>query len=136
MSKRLLTVKEAAAGRHSLTDLAARVNAEHQAVTAAVKRGVEHAVNAGKLLIEAKDQLAHGQWLPWLKDHCTISERTAQLYMRLARRVADLEAKSASLADLTMEDAISLISPVAPVQHSSAIHQFLTQLHGDRESGH
>ena len=45
---------------------------------------MRHAIEAGALLLEAKEQLKHGQWLPWLKDHCTISERTAQLYMRTA----------------------------------------------------
>jgi len=45
----------------------------------ALKNSVRHAIAAGTLLIEAKDKLGHGQWLPWLRDHCTISERTAQL---------------------------------------------------------
>jgi len=37
---------------------------------------------AGDLLTQAKAQVPHGQWLPWLHDHCTISERTAQLYTK------------------------------------------------------
>jgi hypothetical protein len=37
----------------SLADLAARVQAEHQAVMAAVRSGAEHAMAAGDLLIQA-----------------------------------------------------------------------------------
>jgi hypothetical protein len=65
------------AGDNSLPDLAARIKAEHEAVSTALKESVRHAIAAGELLIEAKDRLKHGEWLPWLKDHCTISERTA-----------------------------------------------------------
>src|SRR5215831_15201763 len=65
---------------NSLTDLAARIVAAHQAVSTALKDSVQHAITAGELLIEAKDKVGgHGNWLPWLRDHCTISERTAQL---------------------------------------------------------
>ena len=70
---------------NSLTDLAARIRAEHDAAGDAIKRGVEHAIAAGALLIEAKAQLRHGQWSPWLKQHCGLSERSAQRYMRIAR---------------------------------------------------
>ena len=66
---------------NSLTDLAARIRIEHEATAAALQRRVMHAMAAGDLLIEAKAQLKHGQWLPWLAKHCVISERTAQLYV-------------------------------------------------------
>lgn len=39
----------------------------------------------GKRLIEAKAQLAHGEWLPWLEGQVEFSEGTAQRFMRLAR---------------------------------------------------
>jgi hypothetical protein len=61
------------AGDNSLTDLAARIRAEHEAVSKALKESVRHAIAAGELLVEAKGQLGHGRWLPWLRDHCTIS---------------------------------------------------------------
>jgi hypothetical protein len=54
---------------NSLADLAARIRAEHEASTLAIKRGLQHAVTCGRLLIEAKAQLRHGQWLPWLPKH-------------------------------------------------------------------
>jgi hypothetical protein len=82
---------------NSLIDLAARIKTEHQAVATALKQSVKHAIAAGELLIEAKDQVPHGRWLPWLRDHCTISERTAQLYMRVAKNRADIEGATAAL---------------------------------------
>jgi hypothetical protein len=96
------------AGSNSLTDLAARIRAEHEAASAAFKDSVSHGIAAGEMLIEAKDQIAYGQWLPWLHEHCTIPERTAQLYMRLARKVPQL--KSATVADLTTRAAARLIA--------------------------
>src|SRR5690348_3455939 len=69
---------------NSLTDLAARIRTEHEATAMALKRGIQHAISAGGMLIQAKTQLKHGAWLPWLQDHCDIPERTARLYMRLA----------------------------------------------------
>ena len=36
------------------------------------------------MLIEAKAQVAHGQWIGWIKVNLTMSSRTAQLYMLFA----------------------------------------------------
>jgi hypothetical protein len=58
---------------NSLTDLAQRIKAEHEAVGVALKDSVRHAIAAGEMLIEAKAQLdQHGAWLPWLKEHCGV----------------------------------------------------------------
>jgi hypothetical protein len=92
---------------NSLADLAARIRAEHEGVAGAMKRGLDHAIAAGKLLLEAKAQLAHGQWLPWLAEHCQVPERTAQLYMRLARHAPEIR----NVADLTVRGAIELLAP-------------------------
>jgi len=51
----------------------------------------------------------HGQWLAWLRDHCKISERTAQLYMRCAKNRVEIE-KSATVADLTLNEAAALLA--------------------------
>jgi phage N-6-adenine-methyltransferase len=98
-----------------LADLAARIKIEHEAYGAAARKGVEHAMAAGDLLLEAKAQLGrHGQWLPWLKEHCALSERTAQLYMRLARKRSEIEGKYESVADLTLRAAASSLAPDDP----------------------
>src|SRR5262249_11779578 len=80
-----------------LTDLATRIQAEHQAATDAMRRGIEHAIAAGELLLQAKAQLSHGQWGKWLRANVQVSWRTARACMQLAeldpekrQRVADL----------------------------------------------
>src|SRR5262249_52500695 len=67
---------------NSLAYLAARIQQEHKAAVSAVKRGCEHAIAAGKLLIEAKGLVEHGRRLAWLREHCQVSARTAQTYSR------------------------------------------------------
>jgi hypothetical protein len=105
-----------------LADLAARIKVEHAACVAAVKKSAEHAMAAGDALTEAKAQLKHGEWLPWLKSHCEISERTAQVYMRLARHGASTVSKSA--AEITWSAAstriFAIASPCSPTRHSFA----------------
>jgi hypothetical protein len=99
------------AGDNSLPDLAGRVRIEHEAVSASLKESVRHAMTAGELLIEAKAQFGrHGRWLPWLKDHCTISERTAQLYMRVAKSRTEIEDQMRNgVADLSLNGAAALL---------------------------
>jgi Protein of unknown function (DUF3102) len=47
--------------------------------------GIEHYRRAGEMLIEAKSQLEHGEWEPWLKQNFELSRRTAYRYMALIR---------------------------------------------------
>jgi Protein of unknown function (DUF3102) len=56
----------------------------------AASAALEHARKAGELLEQAKAQLTQSQWLPWLKEHCQFSERTAQNYVRVAREWTEL----------------------------------------------
>jgi len=63
---------------------------------------------AGDLLTQAKAQVPHGQWLPWLAEHCAIAERTAQAYMRVARSLDRLDdAKAQRVADLSFRNALN-----------------------------
>jgi hypothetical protein len=63
---------------------AEEINAEHERAYGKATEALEHARRAEELLLQAKKVLGHGQWLPWLKEHCRFSARTAQGYMRLA----------------------------------------------------
>jgi N6-adenosine-specific RNA methylase IME4 len=100
-------------GQDPLASLAEQINVEHEACVGGLRESVQHALAAGRLLIEAKDKVAHGQWLPWLKENCRCSTRTAQAYMRVARQWPELEAKAQGLAHLTFEDALGLLAQPA-----------------------
>ncbi len=76
-------------GDNRLVALAAEVRAAHGGVLDAARTAAERAIEAGRALLEAKELVRHGQWLPWLKEHCDLPERTAQLYMKIAK--LDLE---------------------------------------------
>jgi hypothetical protein len=67
-----------------LDDLAGRINQAHQQAQQAASDAVQHAVQAGKLLAEAKAQVEHGQWLPWIAANFKGSARTA---MHLASKL-------------------------------------------------
>jgi hypothetical protein len=90
---------------NSLADLRERLKIEHAAVVGALKTFRSRALACGDILIEAKAQLKHGQWLPWLKS-CAVPERTAQAYMRLARNREKIEANPQTTADLTIDAAL------------------------------
>ena len=60
----------------------------------------------GKRLAEAKSQLSHGEWLPWLEEKVAFSERSAQQYMRLWKEYG----KSALSADLSISKALVLLA--------------------------
>ncbi len=100
----------------TLDQLAVRINSEVEQAESALKAGLVHAKTAGELLLQAKALVKHDVWLPWLRDHSRVSERTAQAYMRVASGWRELEAKAQGLADLTFEDGLKLLA--APKEES------------------
>ena len=72
----------------------------------AQRRGGEAILTIGRCLIEAKDMLPHGEWLPWLNERVELSERTAQKFMRLAQKWSNPSA----LADLGATKALMLLA--------------------------
>lgn len=64
----------------ALPEFAADINRGHEQCQAAFEKSLEHALKAGRLLLEAKDQAGHGAWLPWAEQNFAGSVRTAQGY--------------------------------------------------------
>jgi hypothetical protein len=103
----------AIAQSNSLSDLAARIKAEHEAFVAAVKGSLARAMAAGDLLIEAKAIVDHGQWLPWL-EQIGLPRRTASHYMRLSRHRDTVESEMGNVAHLSVRAAVEALTPPEP----------------------
>lgn len=90
-----------------LAALADRIKAEHVACQNALRTGVAHAIECGRLLIEAKAKVSHGEWLPWLLENVPFSERSARGYMRLYRELPKLdEPNRQRIADMSLSEAL------------------------------
>ncbi len=74
-----------------LTTLRDAIQAEHGLAQSAACKAVEHAINAGNLLLQAKSLLPHGDWSQWLLENFRGSPRTARGYMLLANRLDSLD---------------------------------------------
>jgi hypothetical protein len=102
-------------GSNRLPILASTINEHLAAAETATRRGLEHAIAAGILLLEAKELVAHGEWLTWLQANCQIGQRQVQAYMRLARNRHRLDAiKNAPGAYLTIHAAEALVGRPKP----------------------
>lgn len=108
-------------GAVELPRLAREINSAHREVEEVLKAGLSRAMEAGELLIEAKDKVAHGEWGVWLKENFEGSERTAQAYMKVARNREALEAKTAAVADLSFRGALKeLAAPKAGFEEAES----------------
>ena len=74
-------------------------------------------IEIGRRLVEAKEMLNHGEWLPWLKRETDFSERSAQNYMKVFNSygAAQLglfgpETNTQAFADLPITKALAMLS--------------------------
>lgn len=100
-------------------DIAGQINEAYRLAQEHAHTAVEHARRAGELLLQAKELVAHGDWLPWLSANVPdISERTAQGYMRLARECLADPANPQRVALLSLRAALADLAdpkPPAPI---------------------
>lgn len=110
-------------GRAIGSNIASAINAAHAGVEAAKREGARYAVECGRLLAQAKDTVPHGGWDAWLRLNTTVSPRTAQLYMRIARHVEGDPAKAQRVAGLTVREAAA--EATGP-KRAGAAHQLMS----------
>ena len=70
-----------------LPNLAREINDAHRQVRMHAKGMLLEAKRAGEALLVAKQQCAHGEFLPWLKANCSVSQAQAYRYMDVAKRL-------------------------------------------------
>ena len=104
----------------SVDDLSARIRDAHTGVATAFSNAIDRAIDAGEALILAKKSklIPHGQWREFLR-RCGVGERQAERYMRLAGLVAANPTWKSYLAELSIEQAIKLLSPRKPSKTTS-----------------
>ena len=74
-------------------------------------------IEIGRRLVEAKDMLEHGEWLPWLEKETEFSDRSAARYMKLFEEYGASqqglfgpETNSPTLSNLPISKALALLS--------------------------
>lgn len=96
---------------NELESIAKEINEAHDRCLEAAGVALHHAIRAGELLTEVKENCSHGQRLPWLKANCRFSKRTAQGYMRLHRdRDKITDPKAQPVAHLGVKQALRMLA--------------------------
>jgi len=67
----------------TLKELAEMANLFGEKCQQAAKLTVQDAIASGRALLQARQQIEHGDWHNWLGQHFDYSRRTAETYMRL-----------------------------------------------------
>ncbi len=93
----------------SIDSIVDEIRVEVTACKGAFTKAVQHALNAGRLLIQLKERLPHGEFLPAVK-RCGLMPRTAQEYMRVAHHAGKIEAKGVTLTHLTLRQALDALA--------------------------
>lgn len=114
-------LQEAVAPPRPLADITAEIRF-YKAQT------VSNFLEIGRRLIEAKAQLAHGQWLVWLEKEADFSERTAQNFMRLAEGYPNPQ----PVADLSYSKCLALLA--VPTDERQAFLEAAHEVGGEEKT--
>lgn len=90
--------------------------------------GGQAVIEIGKRLMEAKAQLKHGEWLPWLSEKVEFSETSAQRFMQLAREFGN----TSLVGDLGTSKALALLALPASERENFASEKHL--VNGEEKS--
>jgi hypothetical protein len=83
-------------------DFADQIKVENSGAEETITRAIEHMMTAGDLLLKAEPEL-----MPWLKQHCEISDEAIRLYVFMAQHRSKLEEKTTGL---TIREAIGFLA--------------------------
>ena len=107
-------------------DIASRINALHEKAEVLSKlakdkaqEAIKVAIESGRLLVEQKSKMNHGDWISWIKKNCIFSRTTAFRYMKLCDSICQNTNSEPQAED-------SNVSPVTHLEDTST--QFLDKL--------
>jgi hypothetical protein len=102
-----------------LVELMAAAEREHLAVSHALGNALQHAMAAGDALAAARELVPAGRWQAYLRDRSDISERSARVYLQVAKARALLERQS-SAGPLSIAAALEYLKDPERSQKKSA----------------
>lgn len=109
-----MAVATAELARRSLRELATEANELHALCERSYETAVESALQAGRALLAAKEQVGHGEWMAWVEQHFAGSHRSANGYMRLAEHEARGGQIRKQLAKTGIEQVLRTIATPRP----------------------
>ena len=92
-------------------DVALKAQLAANSIKLRLKRTVEDIIEIGRELTAVKDELPHGQFLPWIEAEFEMSERTAYNFMDVAGKFGD---KVATVASFSSKVLYALSAPSTP----------------------
>ncbi|TGL35591.1 DUF3102 domain-containing protein [Leptospira perdikensis] len=84
----------------------------HESVLGGMKNVLQNAMALGEELLKIKEDLGHGNWIPWIEQNLPFSERSARNYISIFKNkellnrqpIADLKSAIKFLSDGTQEE--------------------------------
>jgi hypothetical protein len=104
-------------------------------IHAALKSETANIVTLGNLLAKAKAQISHGEWLPWLKTNFSMSEASAQNYLRVHRFLKSRTVRDLEAVDNLSASALYMLSAKTNLVPNVAIKQVFEEAQTKRVGG-
>jgi hypothetical protein len=96
------------------TEVAERINSLHAEMTGHMSMAVKKAIQIGELLVEQKNSLEHGEWIPWVESNLTFGRKQAAAYMRVYNRRDEIANVTSGLHLTSLNQAVSLLADPKP----------------------
>ncbi|MEM8604134.1 MAG: DUF3102 domain-containing protein [Cyanobacteria bacterium P01_H01_bin.121] len=92
--------------------LALQINRKATEAQDGFKQMLYAAKDCGQFLAQARQQVAHGAWSPWVETNCSFGLRQAQKYIRLAENwhQVELQLQNANPGSLSLNQALALVA--------------------------
>ena len=95
----------------TLEELALQIRTASSDAQRYANKATEGALIAGRLLIEAKPQVPHGEWENWVTVNCDVAPRTARAYMQLSKNLDSFDSPNRQrVAVLPLREAMKAIT--------------------------
>lgn len=97
-----------------LKALAKKINRSHEQCLGAARTTLQHALETGDLLIQAKEAAKHGTWEKWVKENCRFGFREAQRYMKVAKGISTLQAQGVDTTEMALTEVLGRLRKSKP----------------------